>query len=238
MSEPHLANARRTLLDALPVETSNFGQSVPARFLHVPASHAKALQPDTQLVVGMRGAGKSFWWTALQESGHRALVAKRVPHSGLSEGTQIAVGFGERPDPDHYPGRDVLGKLVAEHEPRLIWRTIILHALNDEQLPLGSTWDERVRYIDSHPEAVERVFYDRDRAFAEQGVYWIILHRRSAQSRRRYRAAIPRPPLGAALREYQARRPGGFVDPQRRTRGRLPVGGQAHGSARRQGRAV
>lgn len=170
-----LHSARQALIDTLPEQTSSFGEPPELRFTHVPASHAKALDPDNQLVVGMRGAGKSFWWAALQNDSHRDLVAKLAPRSRLTRNAQIAVGFGVTPQPDAYPSRGVLSQLVQEHEPRQIWRTVILHALADpEGLPAGS-WPERVAYVSSHPEAADRLLYERDLHFERQNLYWIIL---------------------------------------------------------------
>jgi len=175
MTEPRLSSARSTLIETLPEETSLFGQAVDTRFIHVPASHAKALHPDTQLVVGMRGAGKSFWWKALQDDSQRQMVAERAPSSGLAEATYISVGFGETPDPDAYPGRDTLGRLVEHHDPRLIWRTVILHALTKGEITSGETWDDRVRNVSRNPEGVERALFKYDQEYDKQAVYWIIL---------------------------------------------------------------
>jgi hypothetical protein len=176
MTEPRLPSARSTLIKTLPEETSLFGQAVDTRFIHVPASHAKALHPDTQLVVGMRGAGKSFWWKALQDEKQRQLVAERAPNSGLTKDTKISVGFGETPDPDAYPGRDALGQLVEKgHDPRLIWRTVILNALTKGAVTPGNTWSERVAYVTRHPEEVERALFEHDRTYLKEDAYWVIL---------------------------------------------------------------
>jgi len=174
-----VVSARSTIIETLPEETSLFGGTAEVRFTHIPASHAKALHPDSQLVVGMRGAGKSFWWAALQSTEHRALVAALAPRAGLTEEANIAIGFGERPNPDAYPGRDVLAKLVRQgHDPRLIWRTIILRALSrpdDNVVGGGGAWVDRVNYVAANPEVAESFLDTQDRAFEARGTYWIIL---------------------------------------------------------------
>lgn len=176
MTESRLLSARQTLIDTLPEETSLFGQAVDARFIHVPASHAKALHPDTQLVVGMRGAGKSFWWRALQDKHQRTLVAERAPNTGLAKAAEVSAGFGETPNPDAYPGPDVLVQLVrAGEDPRLIWRTVILHALTQGAVTQGSTWAERVARVAQDPERADRALYERDSHYDRDDTYWIIL---------------------------------------------------------------
>ena len=75
---------RDLLLSALPEETSLHGNVPEARFVYLPASHRKALEPNASVVVGMRGAGKSFWWAALQDSKIRSLVSHLAPHAGVS----------------------------------------------------------------------------------------------------------------------------------------------------------
>ncbi|MCC6156590.1 MAG: hypothetical protein IT350_00960 [Deltaproteobacteria bacterium] len=54
-------SARQSILETIPDSTSLHGRPPEVRFSYVPASHAKALDLDTQVVVGMRGTGKSFW---------------------------------------------------------------------------------------------------------------------------------------------------------------------------------
>ena len=41
-----------------------------------PPSHLKAMDSDNMLVTGMRGAGKTFWWSALQNRDVRQLVGQ------------------------------------------------------------------------------------------------------------------------------------------------------------------
>lgn len=175
MTELRLRSARGAILDTLPEDTSLFGGSVESQFVHVPNGHAKALHPDSQLVVGMRGAGKSFWWSTLQAAEKRHLIAERAPLAKLTESTQIAVGFGEEPNPSAYPSRDVLELLIQDHEPRTLWRTVIATSLAGEQLQRLGDWRERVGYVQEHPEQVDRILFERDAELSEQDSYWIML---------------------------------------------------------------
>ena len=58
-----------------------------------PTSHSKALDPATTLVLGARGAGKSFWASALYNPETRELAAALYPRLGLDK-LQVQIGFG------------------------------------------------------------------------------------------------------------------------------------------------
>ncbi len=168
--------SREAIIETLPDETSLYGGMPEVRFTYVPASHAKALHPDTQVVMGMRGAGKSFWWAALQEPAYRELVGKLESRTGLTEDAEIEVGYGERALPGSYPGRDLLEKLVAEkYEPRLVWRTVIVQALVGRNVKLGDSWSEKVAYVSENPEEVENILYRHDQKLVDRDKHWIIL---------------------------------------------------------------
>lgn len=170
---------RQLLLAALPTDTSLFGAEPDPRHVYLPASHVKALHPSAMVVTGIRGAGKSFWWLALQQPRIRALVAQWDPHAEVGEQSQIAVGFGERPNIDQYPSKDVLARLLMQPNigPRLIWRTVVVHKLshpNEPPASLGS-WEERVRWVADNPESVERLLIDRDAEFARGNTWFVVL---------------------------------------------------------------
>ena len=56
---------RKVILSALPEHTAMSGEKPKTAHIYIPERHAKALRPDNMLVEGIRGAGKSFWWSAL-----------------------------------------------------------------------------------------------------------------------------------------------------------------------------
>ena len=113
--------ALREALLALPEGTSHGGGPPSPGRVYLPPSHVKALHPDVQLVTGMRGAGKTFWWSALQDGAVRQLVGRAVKRPPLNENTEVRTGFGPTPAPDEYPGPDHLRKLMAGFEPRMVW---------------------------------------------------------------------------------------------------------------------
>ena len=74
------------------------------------------------LVTGMRGAGKTFWWSALQNRDVRQLVGQPGKRSALTENIEVRAGFGITAAPDEYPGKNVLrSRLKTGVGPRTIW---------------------------------------------------------------------------------------------------------------------
>jgi hypothetical protein len=169
---------RELLLSALPEDTSPHGGQVDPRFVYLPSSHVKALRPDSMVVVGMRGAGKSFWWSALQNRQIQTLLARLDPRTEWKEQTRITPGFGERPDLAAYPDRDTLGRLLETGKnPRLIWRTVVVHALAPERHPIRTVggWEKRVAWVAQDPEGVGHLLEKRDREFEQQKTWFLVL---------------------------------------------------------------
>ena len=169
------AQIREALAD-LPDETS-YGGEPAAADVYVPRSHLKAIDPGSLLVVAMRGAGKTFWWSALQNDAVRQLVRKQHPRSSLGPDTEVHAGFGVRAA-NEYPSKDALGKLLASDlEPRNIWRSVIAShiALGDRRLQAQQSWMQRTLYVAENPELIDRLFLRHDRACTDRGTYALFL---------------------------------------------------------------
>ena len=171
------AGAVREAIRALPEETSHGVPPSPSR-VYLPPSHVKALNPDVQLVTGMRGAGKTFWWSALQDGAVRQLVGRVVARPPLNENTEVRAGFGVGPAPNEYPGADQLPGLMADFEPKTVWRTVLAWQFaRGADHPLGKcgSWAARTRYVAENPDAVDRLFQERDAEFDGKGVHLLVL---------------------------------------------------------------
>ena len=168
----------RAALLALPEGTSHGGGPPAPAHVYLPPSHVKALNPDVQLVTGMRGAGKTFWWSALQDGAVRRVVGRAVTRPPLNENTEVRTGFGPAPAPDEYPGPDDLRRLLADFEPRTVWRTVLAwQCTRDEEHPLRDcgSWPARTHYVAGNPDAVDRVFDERDAEYEWKGVHLLVL---------------------------------------------------------------
>lgn len=152
MSDPALETRellRRAITSSIPHEPSQFDEVEP-RFVYLPAAHTRALDLDNMLVVGMRGAGKSFWWYALQnETLRRRLLENTRDRSEVI----VSAGFGQGMDA-RWPGADELRQLLdLGFRPRQIWKTVVLRQVAPASMP-GSTWADSVRWVEANPSAV------------------------------------------------------------------------------------
>lgn len=168
----------RQALEALPDETSHGEPPVPAN-VYFPQSHLKAMHPDVAVVTGMRGAGKTFWWGALQQEAIRKLIGERYERTAVSGKTVVRTGFGAPPGIDHYPSKDVLADLLKRGTaPRLAWRTVQAWQLAPKAHPLRQeeNWRSRASYVEQNPEPIDRLFADRDAKLARQGRHLVIIY--------------------------------------------------------------
>lgn len=171
------AQVFRHALAGLPEGTSHGDAALPVANVYLPRSHLKAMDPDVSVVVGMRGAGKTFWWQALQDSSVRFLVGKST-NSRLTDATEVRVGFGVSSAPEDYPSKDVLANLLAANiAPRLVWRTVLARHLSPElgQLRQLPRWRERCEYAGQQPEEIDVLLRKRDLELNESGTYLLIL---------------------------------------------------------------
>lgn len=106
------------------------GKPSQATDIFFPSAHIRALALDRPLVVGMRGAGKSFWSEVLTDTSLRLTVTKfvkgydKLVHVGAIRWDQGSA-FSTR-----YPDSATLTSSLQEGlEPRLLWLTLILHEL-------------------------------------------------------------------------------------------------------------
>jgi hypothetical protein len=166
---------RELLVTALPEDTRQHGLEPPEPGqLHLPLAHVKALHPDSVLVKGIRGAGKTLWWEALRDGRHRALIEAVSPRTGITADTRCAAGFGAAPRPLDYPDSDTLVELVQQGtDPRHIWRAVIArHVLTEAESAefkgLGR-WSQRVAWMTADNERRALAFYNADQRLAKQG---------------------------------------------------------------------
>lgn len=147
---------RNAILEA-PIATSNFGESPKLGELYIPPAHVKALRLESNLVVGARGVGKSFWTAALTSSDLRASIESTVREL---ENTEVSIGFSVRESINDYPNADTFGKLLgSEIDPYDIWRTVILRwsaSTLEEKFP-GSSWSDSVSWMKDNPEDISRL---------------------------------------------------------------------------------
>ena len=167
----------RKALALLP-DGAHHGELPDVRDVYVPLSHRKAMDPNSLVVTAMRGAGKTFWWSALQNGQVRDFLGGAFLGPELSSGTEVKTGFGVTPMPDAYPSKDVLRQLVISgFNMREVWRTVQAWHIAPADHPLRgrSSWADRTEYVRSEPESVDRLFFQRDGELDRENRYFLIL---------------------------------------------------------------
>jgi hypothetical protein len=161
------AALRKAILTSVPADPFQIRAPEP-RFVYLPRTHVRALDPDNMLVVGARGTGKSFWWQALLSETARSTL----PIPSLSRGTlTVYPGWSETAE----PGKDILADLRRKGaEPRQIWRTILLAELVPGIDSMDS-WQERVEWVTSHPEEVAKLIRGLDDEADGDGTRYLVL---------------------------------------------------------------
>ncbi|HOE42661.1 MAG TPA: hypothetical protein PLB25_13670 [Rhodoferax sp.] len=150
--------ALREAIAAIPADVSNdaVGQYAPRlQDIFAPETHAAALAPGTPIVVGPRGAGKSFWSGVLGQDETRAAAAKAYPQLGLD---RVQVGFGftgvgasEGVTPEML--NSFVGADATSQDAKGFWWATILRAASKgaghapmsfkEAVRIGLDWEER-----------------------------------------------------------------------------------------------
>jgi hypothetical protein len=121
MSNPQ--ETRQAIVAALPLTSSNYGEEPERRLVYVPPAHTKALRLESNLVVGARGVGKSFWTAALSSEVLRKLLGQTVHEL---ERTNVRIGFAVNSAIDAYPDGDVFGQMIrADMSAYDIWRGVV-----------------------------------------------------------------------------------------------------------------
>jgi hypothetical protein len=167
---------RQALTDALPaIDEASSVPSAQVAFTYVPPSHARALDPEHTLVEGIRGAGKSFWWAALNSEPHRLYVASAFPETRIDRNVETSQAFGSQLQNISAPSKDTLAQLTASFEPRHVWRAIIAtHIGFPSPFPSGK-WHDKVHWVTEHPEEFDELLYGADERLKNSGKVHLIL---------------------------------------------------------------
>ena len=185
----------RRAFAAIPPEPSTWS-GVEARYVYLPDAHVRALHPDSMLVVGPRGSGKSFWWHALQNTqlvesllagdGQFPMpVGGRIPsfsgdHEQRGSRFTTSAGFGLGDDSTRPTKRELEGCLATALKPKAIWETVVLWQAagashSASPLPDLKDWEARATWLVSNPAEVSTMFRAIDEALVRRGVPHVVL---------------------------------------------------------------
>jgi len=168
---------RAAMHSALPQNDQISADPREPQFTYVPPSHARALNPDNTIVEGMRGAGKSHWWAALNSPQHLEYLALVFPEARIQSNFKISQGFGVGLSPFAAPSKDTLAHLKKTFSARHIWQSVIAaHAKFPSPFPGSSEkWEEKVRWISENPEDYELLLHKVGEQLSQSGTKHLIL---------------------------------------------------------------
>jgi hypothetical protein len=133
--------AIRAAIAGLPADVSHdaIGSSRPTiNEVFAPATHAAALDPNTPIVQGARGAGKSFWAGVLLHDEVRNVAHHAYPRIGLDR-LKVRHGYtgisGPQGGIDREKLDDCVGPDASLDEAKVFWWATILHALKAPEKP-------------------------------------------------------------------------------------------------------
>lgn len=162
---------RRAVLESIPAEPSQYNEVDP-KFVYVPDAHRRALDPDAMLVTGIRGAGKSFWWFALQQEALRRRLFEPQSRSGAA--LMVSPGYGATSS-EQWPDKDELTQLLSQGcKPRLIWKTVVLRQVAQGSLP-GAGWGDWVSWVTANPSQVATLLREVDGRMREAKQRHVVL---------------------------------------------------------------
>lgn len=164
-----ISEIRAAIINTLPRETSNYGEVPDQRYVYLPRAHVKALELSTNLVVGSRGVGKSFWTAALSSSDIRNMLRESVREL---DNVIVRIGFSGQPGINLYPDKDSFSTLLSRgYPPYDIWRAVIKRWADDlvETPAHQEHWSDTVEWVRSDPEALARLMESADQTLQSQG---------------------------------------------------------------------
>lgn len=145
---------RWAIIEALPGQTSYFGETPDLKHLYVPPAHIKALRPECHLVIGTRGVGKSVWTAALGSAELRKALGSSVPELDRAE---VGIGFAETPRIDSYPDAATFAQLLQlGNSAYEVWQSVVARWLAGDPVPRDS-WRDTVAWVKANPEILARL---------------------------------------------------------------------------------
>ena len=159
----------RNLFEMALPEAAHAETTLEPGHIYMPSGHYKAIALDRPLVIGDRGAGKSFWLKSLVDRKRRELIGQIFDFPSLSS-CDVTTGF----DPTttgNYPDSKVLASLIQSGiEPSDLWYTVMVRACLPSIIPrTAATWSDKVSWVNKESEKVAKQLRDRNAALFAGG---------------------------------------------------------------------
>lgn len=163
----------RSSLAALPSDHDASGEHRPTvDEIFTPDQHANALDPNTPVVVGARGTGKSFWAGVLGQDDTRAETAIAYPNLGLDR-LVVRPGYSGLQGDDTISAKTIdvrVPKGTEAERASELWQSVIMRAATAALRPELETRTIR-EFMESYadPEDAAKEFKSLDQQFAASG---------------------------------------------------------------------
>jgi hypothetical protein len=165
-------------LDASAAHAASGASRAKPEEIFAPEQHAGALDPNVVIVLGARGAGKSFWASVLGDNKTRNAAAEAYPNLGLDK-LNVRFGLTGMANDGSVSRATIDAQVPSGQEVSfapLLWRCVVLRALQSVAKPrsgaptIGAMMK---RYAD--PEDWERDCSKVDRTVAKQGIKVLVV---------------------------------------------------------------
>ena len=164
-------------LDVAAAHTASGEDRARVEDIFAPAQHAGALDPNVTIVLGARGAGKSFWASVLGNEDTRSAAAEAYPNLGLDK---LEVGFGFTGQlSDGSVSKETIDRQVPkgseDERGILLWRCVVLRSVRkaldgDSVLPIKKMME---RFED--PESLEDAMLAADRELSKKRQKFVVI---------------------------------------------------------------
>jgi hypothetical protein len=176
----HFAGIRLGLarLDASASSTASGADRPHPEDIFAPAQHVGALDPNTTIVLGARGAGKSFWAGVLAHTDTREVAARAYPQIGLGR-IDVALGYTGQEGDRSISRATIDARVPSGAETAqgvLLWRCVLLRAVRGviyPDRPLERVGAMMTQYAD--PEDWEEAMDEADAILRERDRLVVVL---------------------------------------------------------------
>ncbi|CAM3422597.1 hypothetical protein [Polaromonas hydrogenivorans] len=164
----------RNLFEIALPEVAHAETTLELGHIYMPSGHYKAIALDRPLVVGDRGAGKSFWLKSLVDRRRRDLIGHVFGLPSLLS-CEVITGFdpsatGNYPDP-----RELATLIQSGTEPSDIWHTVIVQAFLPAIIPPElDAWPDKINWVNTQSGAVAKQLRDKNAALVDEGKILLI----------------------------------------------------------------
>lgn len=155
----------RNALRALPSDHDADGEHAPSvHEIFAPEQHASALDPYSSIVVGARGAGKSFWAGVLNHDETRKVASEFYPNIGL-DNLIVTPGYTSANQKKFLDSLVPVGK--ENDVAYIFWQSLIIHSV-EKKLSSDGKYKKLSSIMENFndPEDVDIYFSDLDAKLA------------------------------------------------------------------------